>query len=113
VSRPTKCSRASRFQCTGAPAARRRADRSGGANLEAAQTAFTRCTSHIPPRGTGAHAALISAQDFDAAKATYNAAAAAFAVAQRSVAVARSSLVVAQRDEDDTVVRAPSPESSP
>lgn len=51
--------------------------------------------------------ALISAQDFDGAKATYNAAEAAFAVAQRAAAVARASLLVAQRDEDDTVVRAP------
>ena len=31
----------------------------------------------------------------------------ALAVAERSVAVARASLVVAQREEDDTVVRAP------
>ena len=77
------------------------------ANLEAAQTALNDARPIYHREEQERTQALISAQDFDAAKATYNAAAAAFAVAQRSVAVARSSLVVAQRDEDDTVVRAP------
>jgi len=57
--------------------------------------------------------ALISAQDFDAAKATYNAAAAAFAVAQRSVAVARSSLSSRSATRTIPWCARPSPESSP
>jgi RND family efflux transporter MFP subunit len=77
------------------------------ANLQAAQTALNDATPIYHRMEQERAQALISAQDFDGAKATYNAAAAAFAVAQRAVAVARSSLVVAQRDEDDTVVRAP------
>ena len=77
------------------------------ANLQAAQTALNDATPIYHRMEQERAQALISAQDFDGAKATHNAAAAAFAVAQRAVAVARSSLVVAQRDEDDTVVRAP------
>jgi RND family efflux transporter MFP subunit len=77
------------------------------ANLQAAQTALNDARPIYHREEQERAQALISAQDFDSAKATYNAAAAAFAVAQRAVAVARSSLVVAQRDEDDTVVRAP------
>jgi RND family efflux transporter MFP subunit len=75
------------------------------ANLQAAQTALNDATPIYHRMEKERAQALISAQDFDGA--TYNAAAAAFAVAQRAVAVARSTLVVAQRDEDDTVVRAP------
>jgi RND family efflux transporter MFP subunit len=77
------------------------------ANLQASETALNDARPIYHREEQERAQALISAQDFDAAKATYNAAAAAFAVAQRSVALARSSLVVAQRDEDDTVVRAP------
>jgi RND family efflux transporter MFP subunit len=77
------------------------------ANLQAARTALDDARPIYRREEQERTQALISAQDFDGAKATYNAAAAAFEVAQRSVAVARASLVVAQRDEDDTVVRAP------
>jgi RND family efflux transporter MFP subunit len=77
------------------------------ANLQAAQIALTDARPIYRREEEERARALISAQDFDGAKATYNAAAAAYEVAQRAVAVARSSLVVAQRDEDDTVVRAP------
>jgi RND family efflux transporter MFP subunit len=77
------------------------------ANLQASETALNDARPIYHREEQERAQALISAQDFDAAKATYNAAAAAFAVAQRSVALARSSLVVAQRDEDETVVRAP------
>jgi RND family efflux transporter MFP subunit len=77
------------------------------ANLQAAQTALNDARPIYQREQQERSQALISAQAFDGAKATYNAAAAAFEVAQRSVAVARASLVVAQRDEDDTVVRAP------
>jgi len=77
------------------------------ANLQAARTALDDARPIYHREEQERTQALISAQDFDGARATYNAAAAAFEVAQRSVAVARASLVVAQRDEDDTVVRAP------
>lgn len=77
------------------------------ANLQAARTARSDARPIYQREVQERTQALISAQAFDSAKATYNAAAAAFAVAERSVAVARASLLVAQRDEDDTVVRAP------
>jgi RND family efflux transporter MFP subunit len=77
------------------------------ATLQAARTAVADARPIFQREEKERAQALISAQDFDGAKATYNAAAAAFDVAERSVAVARASLVVAQRDEDDTVVRAP------
>jgi RND family efflux transporter MFP subunit len=77
------------------------------ANLQAAETALNDAQPIYKREEQIRARALISAQDFDAAKATYNAAAAAFAVAQRAVAVARATLEVAQREEDDTVVRAP------
>jgi RND family efflux transporter MFP subunit len=77
------------------------------ANLQAAQTALNDAGPIYKREQQERAQALISAQAFDGEKATYNAAAAAFAVAQRSVAVARANLAVAQRDQDDTVVRAP------
>lgn len=77
------------------------------ATLQAAETALNDAQPIYKREEQIRARALISAQDFDAAKATYNAAAAAFAVAQRSVAVARATLEVARREEDDTVVRAP------
>jgi RND family efflux transporter MFP subunit len=52
-------------------------------------------------------AALISSQAFDAAKATYHATEAALVVRSRAVDVARAGLLVAQRDQEDTVIRAP------
>ncbi len=52
-------------------------------------------------------AAVISADAFDGAKAHFNAVLADYAVKQRGVEVARASLAFAQRNEDDTTVRAP------
>jgi RND family efflux transporter MFP subunit len=77
------------------------------ASLQAAQTALNDARPIYQREQQERTQALISAQAFDGEKATYNAAAAAYAVAQRSVAVARANLVVAQREQDDTVVRAP------
>src|SRR5450631_3093664 len=77
------------------------------ASMHAAQTAINDEAPIYKREQQERAQALISAQTFDGEKATYNAAAAAFAVAQRSVAVARANLAVAQRDQDDTVVRAP------
>jgi RND family efflux transporter MFP subunit len=50
---------------------------------------------------------IISAQDFDSAKANYDTARTSLAVAARAVEVAEASLALAQRNLDDTVVRAP------
>lgn len=52
-------------------------------------------------------AALISSQAFDAAKAAYHATEADLVVRSRAVDVARAGLLVAQRDHEDTVIRAP------
>jgi RND family efflux transporter MFP subunit len=77
------------------------------ASLQAAQVALDDQHS-MYLRDEKQHAeALISAQTFDAAKATYNNAQTDLAVKQRMVEVARANLVVAQRNLDDTVVRAP------
>jgi RND family efflux transporter MFP subunit len=53
------------------------------------------------------NAGVISAQAFDNARATYNASNADYSVRLRGVAVARAALSVAQRNLDDTIVRAP------
>jgi len=52
-------------------------------------------------------AAVISAQDFDAAKSAYDTAQSAYASQQAAVEAARASLRVAERAEDDMTVRAP------
>src|ERR1700733_13714292 len=77
------------------------------ANLHAARIALDDARPIYQREEQERKQALISAQDFDSAKATYNAAETALAVAQRVADVARASLLVAQRDEDDTGVRAP------
>jgi RND family efflux transporter MFP subunit len=51
--------------------------------------------------------ALISGQAFDAARAAYNATRADLEVKARAVDVARAGLLVAERNHDDTVIRAP------
>jgi RND family efflux transporter MFP subunit len=50
---------------------------------------------------------VISAQDFDTAKQTYNAAQTNYLVQQEAVAAARAAVEVAQRYEDDMTLRAP------
>lgn len=52
-------------------------------------------------------ASVISAQDFDTAKAAYNTAESNYLIQQRAVETARANLAVAQRYQDDTIVRAP------
>lgn len=52
-------------------------------------------------------AAVISAQDFDAAKSAFDAAQATYATQEAAVASARANLRVAERTEDDMTVRAP------
>jgi RND family efflux transporter MFP subunit len=51
--------------------------------------------------------ALISSQAFDAARAAHNASRADLEVKSRAVEVARAGLQVAERNHDDTVIRAP------
>jgi len=50
---------------------------------------------------------VISAQDFDSAKTAFDKAQTAYASQQTTVAFARASLIAAQRNEDDTILRAP------
>jgi RND family efflux transporter MFP subunit len=50
---------------------------------------------------------LISAETFDAAKASYDAARTAALVAEQNLAVAKTTVEINQRYEDDTVIKAP------
>jgi RND family efflux transporter MFP subunit len=77
------------------------------ADLDAARIA-TEDAAPMFRRNEKQHAAaLISSQAFDAAKATYHATAADLVVRSRAVDVARAGLLVAQRNHEDTVIRAP------
>ena len=77
------------------------------AGLQAAKIALDDATPIYQRMQRQSAAAVISAQDFDAAKATFNAAQSNYAVQQGAVEAARAALVVAQRYQDDTIVRAP------
>ena len=77
------------------------------ASLMAAQTAANDA-GPIFQRNEKQHAAaVISAQDFDTDRSNYNAVVSDLAVKQRMVQVAQAGLAMAQRNEDDTIVRAP------
>lgn len=52
-------------------------------------------------------AQVISAQDFDTAKNTFDTAQSNYAIQQAALAAARANLLISQRYEDDTIVRAP------
>jgi RND family efflux transporter MFP subunit len=52
-------------------------------------------------------AAVISAQDFDNAQVAFNTAQSDYKIREKAVEVARNALGVAQRDQEDTIVRAP------
>ncbi len=77
------------------------------ANLVAAQTAFDDAKPIYERNAKQQQAAVISEQTFDQARATYNAAKNNLLVAEKTVAAARAGVAVAQRNLDDTVVRAP------
>ena len=77
------------------------------ANLTAAHVAFENAAPTFDRNRAQFAAAFISAQAFDEAKTRYDDAQAALYVATRAVEVAEASLAVAQRNLDDTVVRAP------
>ena len=77
------------------------------AALEAAKVAVADA-GPIFERMQKQHAAsVISAQDFDSAKANYNAVQSDLNVKQRMMEVAQAEVQVAQRNEDDMTVRAP------
>jgi RND family efflux transporter MFP subunit len=77
------------------------------ANLRASQVAFDDAKPIFKRNEQQMNAGVISAQTFDNARAAYNAAEQDLAVRTRGVALARAGVEVAQRNLDDTVVRAP------
>jgi RND family efflux transporter MFP subunit len=77
------------------------------ANLAAAQVAFANAKPTFQRNEQQFARAVISAQTFDTAKASYDAAWTGLEVAARAVEVAQARLGLAERNLDDTVVRAP------
>jgi len=77
------------------------------ANLTAAQVAFDNAVPTFKRNEQQLEKAVISQQTFDTAKAAYDAARTGLDVAKRAVEVARSAVVYAERNLDDTIVRAP------
>lgn len=77
------------------------------ASLNASKTALDDAR-RLYTRNEKQHAAnVISEQDFDTARATFNAAESQHAINQKALAVAQANLAIAKRNEDDTIVRAP------
>ena len=77
------------------------------ANLAAAESAFANAKPTFERNEKQFVRAVISAQTFDTAKASYDAARTGLTVAARAVEVAAARLALAERNLDDTVVRAP------
>jgi RND family efflux transporter MFP subunit len=77
------------------------------ANLTAAQVALENAVPTFHRNEQQFARAIISAQSFDTARAAYDAARTGLDVAARTFEVAEASLMLAQRNLDDTVVRAP------
>jgi RND family efflux transporter MFP subunit len=77
------------------------------ANLNAADVAFQNAQPTFQRNQQQFERAVISAQAFDTAKASFDTARTTLAVAARAVEVAEATLTYAQRNLDDTVVRAP------
>jgi RND family efflux transporter MFP subunit len=77
------------------------------ANLKAAKTALDDAVPIFQRNERQMAAGVISANTFDSAKATYNAAISEHDVRTRALDVARAALAMAQRNQDDTIVRAP------
>ena len=73
----------------------------------AAQVAFENAKPIFERNEQQMRKAVISAQTFDTAKAAYDAARTRLDVAARALEVARASVAVAERNLEDTVVRAP------
>jgi RND family efflux transporter MFP subunit len=77
------------------------------ASLVAAQVAFDNAVPTFERNREQFAREIISAQAFDGAKASFDAARTSLDVAVRAVEVAEATLALAQRNLDDTVVRAP------
>jgi RND family efflux transporter MFP subunit len=77
------------------------------ANFAAAKVAFDNAQPTFYRNAEQFARAVISAQAFDTAKASYDAARTGLEVAARAVEVAEARLTLAQRNLEDTVVRAP------
>jgi RND family efflux transporter MFP subunit len=77
------------------------------ANLEAAKVALDDARPMFERSKLQFDRQVISADDFDKAKAAFNAAQSDYAVRNRGLAVARSTLSMSQRNQDDMTVRAP------
>jgi len=77
------------------------------ANYAAARVAFDNAGPTFKRNEQQLEKAVISAQTFDTAKAAYDAARTALDVAARAVEVARAGVAFAERNLEDTVVRAP------
>ncbi|HVY64002.1 MAG TPA: efflux RND transporter periplasmic adaptor subunit [Gammaproteobacteria bacterium] len=77
------------------------------ANLAAAEVALTNAGPTFRRNEQQLMRAVISAQSFDTAKTAYDASRTSRDVAARAVEVAAARLAVAQRNLDDTIVRAP------
>ena len=77
------------------------------ASLNAARVAFENATPTFERARNLVELEVITLQDFDTARATYDVARTSLEVANRAVEVAEANLALAQRDLDDTVVRAP------
>jgi RND family efflux transporter MFP subunit len=77
------------------------------ANFAAAEVAFANSKPTFARNEQQFARAVISAQTFDTAKASYDAARTGLEVAARAVQVAEARLALAQRNLEDTVVRAP------
>lgn len=77
------------------------------ASLEAARIALADATPIFQRNEQQMKAGVISAQAFDTARATFNAAQADYEVRLRAVELARAGVEVAERNLEDTIVRAP------
>ena len=77
------------------------------ANVASAQTAFDDAKPIFARSEKQKAAAVISAQSFDESHAQYNVARNNLLIAQRGLEAARAGVEVAQRNLDDTVIRAP------
>jgi len=77
------------------------------ATLKSAEVAYANAEPSFRRQQEQFGGKFISAQDFDSAKASYDAARTSVDVARQGVRVAEASLALAQRNLEDTVVRAP------
>ena len=77
------------------------------ANLVAAAVAYDNAVPTFARHEMQLERAIISIQAFDTAKASFDTARTGLLVAERAVAVAAAAVALAQRNLDDTIVRAP------